>query len=127
MEEQKDYELLARKLVDEYFNRHNAGVLANLTKKNLEELTVTRNKITDSLEKELSAYANSDGSELSKEQKNLVMELVRRNLWGYGIIDELIHDKTISDIKTYSAKKIRVKRKGKREKHTDFDMKFIPE
>lgn len=115
MEQQKDYELLAKTLVDVYFEKHNAGLLANLSKKNYEELTVTRNKIIEALRTDLSEYANPDGSELSDEQKDLVMELVRRQLWGYGIIDELIHDHTISDIKTYSAQKIRIKRKGKRE------------
>jgi len=49
------------------------------------------------------------------EEKDLVIELIRKELWGYGIIDDLIHDKGISDIKLYGPDGVRDKRTGKRE------------
>ena len=44
-----------------------------------------------------------------------VMEYIDESMGGYGIIDELIEDSSISDIKVYASDHIRVKRRGKRE------------
>ena len=114
MEKENEYESLAGKLVEEYYKKQSEGLLNNLNKKNFDELSVTREKIKASLRAELSDYEDSDGNEMSEEQKDKVLEIVRRELWGYGVIDSLIRDPDISDIKTYSAKDIRTKKKGKR-------------
>ena len=39
---------------------------------------------------------------------------MRRNVWGYGNIDDLIHRKDVSDIKLYGADNVRIKSYGKR-------------
>lgn len=114
MEKENEYESLAGKLVEEYYKKQSEGLLNNLNKKNFDELSVTREKIKASLRAELSDYEDSDGNEMSEEQKDKVLEIVRRELWGYGVIDSLIRDPDISDIKTYSAKDIRTKKKGNR-------------
>lgn len=44
-----------------------------------------------------------------------VVRSFKKFLWSYDVIDELIDDDEISDIKIYSADNIRVKRLGKRE------------
>ena len=89
-------------------------MLTNLSKRNYDELSVSKEKIKNELLEQMSEYADADGNEMTDEQKEKVLELVRRELWGYGIIDELIHNPDISDIKMYSAKNIRIKEKGKR-------------
>lgn len=114
MEKENEYESLAGKLVEEYYKKQSEGLLNNLNKKNFEELSISKHKIKAVLRAELSEYVDSDGNEMSEEQKDKVLEIVRRELWGYGVIDSLIHDPDISDIKTYSAKDIRTKKKGKR-------------
>ena len=113
-EEMKAYAMLATKLVDEFYKKQNAGLLANLSKRNYEELSASKEKVKETLRKELSEYVDSDGREMTEEEKDLVLEFVRKEMWGYGIIDDLIHDPDISDIKTYSAKNVRIKKKGKR-------------
>lgn len=114
MEQLNDLEYLAKKLVEDYYKKQNAGLLANLSKKKYEELSVSREKIKEALRLELSNYVDAGGNDITEEQKDIVLELVRRQLWGYGVVDELIHDLDISDIKTYSADQIRAKKKGKR-------------
>lgn len=44
-----------------------------------------------------------------------VMEYIDSIMGGYGVLDELINDETISDIKVYGYDRIRVKRLGNRE------------
>lgn len=68
------------------------------------------NKIRERLTKPLLS-----GYTLTKEQANRVIELVKSLAWGYGILDPLIADDSISDIKIYSANDIRIKRNGQRE------------
>ena len=108
-----DYAELARVLVEDFYVRQSTGLLTNLSKRNYDELSVSREKIKEELLAQMSEYVDADGNEMTDEQKAEVLELVRRELWGYGIIDELIHDMEISDIKTYSAGNIRIKRMGK--------------
>ena len=112
----KELELieLSRTLVDEFYKKQNAGVLNSLSKRNYDELSVSREKILSQIRDEMSQYEDVDGNEMTEEQKDEVLELVRKELWGYGIIDGLIHDKEISDIKIYNDKQIREKRYGKR-------------
>ena len=105
---------LANHLVDELYSKQNARVLANLSKHKFEELFVSRERLMEHIKKQLLEYVNADGSELTNEQKEEVLLQVRKEMWGYGIIDELIHDKEISDIKLHCYNSIRIKKKGKR-------------
>lgn len=52
---------------------------------------------------------------LSEDANKIILESFCKFLWSYDIIDELIEDDEISDIKIYSQDNIRVKRLGKRE------------
>ena len=113
-EEHASFEALAGKLVDEFYQKQNAGLLTNLSKRNYEELSASKEKVMDSLREEMSEYVDAEGKEMTDEDKDIVLELVRKEMWGYGLIDDLIHNPDISDIKTYSAANIRVKKKGKR-------------
>ena len=67
------------------------------------------------MREQLKDYQDEAGKELTSEEKDFVIELIRKELWGYGIIDDLIHDKEISDIKLYGPDRVRTKRIGKRE------------
>lgn len=113
--EMKEYADLARLLETEFHERQDAGILANLNKKNIEGLHVTREKILSDMRRQLTEYQDEEGNELTSEEKDLVIDLIKKELWGYGIIDDLIHDKGISDIKLYGPSRVRTKRTGKRE------------
>lgn len=52
---------------------------------------------------------------LSEEEINDVCYLVDKSLWGFGCLEDLIEDETISDIRLISENEIRIKRLGKRE------------
>lgn len=106
---------LAKIVEAEFHKKQGANLLANLNKKNIGELEVTKEKILEAIKEQLGSYQNEDGAELTEEEKNYVVELIQKELWGYGLIDSLIHDKSISDIKLYGSSNIRVKRNGKRE------------
>lgn len=115
---------LANRLVDDFYKKQNASVLVSLSKRNFDDLVVSRKKIMEHIEKELGTYENADGSELTKAQREEVLDQVRKELWGYGVIDELIHDETVSDIKLHGYNKVIIKRKGKR---SVSDIKFDSE
>jgi len=53
-------------------------------------------------------------AKLEKEEIDDICYLVDRALWGFGIIDDLINDDTISDIRLMSENDVRIKRLGKR-------------
>jgi pilus assembly protein CpaF len=51
---------------------------------------------------------------IEQSQVNIVKDMFSKYIWGYHILDELINDKDISDIKIISKDKIRVKLLGER-------------
>lgn len=113
--ENTGYMELAKTLEAEFHKKQEVKLLANLNKKNVDGLRVTKAKILSDIREQLSLYQNEKGDPLTEEEKDYVTELVRKELWGYGMIDDLIHDKEISDIKLYGPERIRVKRTGMRE------------
>ena len=114
MERAKEYAALAEHLVEDFYKRQSAGLLNNLSKRNYEELSISREKIKADLREQLSEYVDEDGREISEEAKDIVLEMVRKEMWGYGIIDDLIHDPDVSDIKIYTAEQVTCKKKGQR-------------
>ncbi len=114
IKDKKVYVELAKLLCEEFQKKQGASLLANLTKRNMDALDVSKEKILSEIREELLSYQDEDGNPLTEEEKELVLELVRKDIWGYGIIDDLIHDKEISDIKLYNANNIQIKRLGKR-------------
>lgn len=52
---------------------------------------------------------------LSEEETEDVVYLVEKSLWGFGILDDLINDDDVSDIRLVNENTIRMKRLGKRE------------
>ena len=58
---------------------------------------------------------------LSEEEIEDICLLVDKALWGFGILDELINDPEISDIRLINENTIRIKRLGKRE---ETDLRF---
>jgi len=112
--DKKVYMELAKLLCEEFQKKQGATLLANLTKRNMDALDVSKEKILSEVRAELSDYQDEDGNPLTDEEMELVLELVRNDIWGYGVIDDLIHDKEISDIKLYNAGNIQIKKLGKR-------------
>lgn len=114
MIDKKEIEALANRLCEGFFKRQSANLLTNVEKKNVEKLDVTRDRILSAIGEELKEYEDEDGNSLSDEEQAEVLEMVRKNLWGYGNIDDLIHRKDVSDIKLYGADNVRIKSYGKR-------------
>ncbi|MBQ9143140.1 MAG: CpaF family protein [Lachnospiraceae bacterium] len=112
--ENKAYQGLANTLVEEFYKKQSAGLLSNLNKRNVDELSVSREKILESIRAELDDYQSEGGAAITEEEKDIVMALIERDLWGYGIIDPYIHEADISDIKIYGAENVRCKEIGKR-------------
>lgn len=113
-QENRDYLQLADKLVEEFYKKQSAGLLSNLNKRNVDELTVSREKIIKDIREQLSEYQTEDGAVITEEEKDIVMELIDRELWGYGIIDTYIHMPDISDIKIYGRNRVMCKELGER-------------
>lgn len=113
-QENRDYLQLADKLVEEFYKKQSAGLLSNLNKRNVDELTVSREKIIKDIREQLSEYQTEDGAAITEEEKDIVMELIDRELWGYGIIDTYIHMPDISDIKIYGRNRVMCKELGER-------------
>lgn len=110
----KAYLQLANTLVEEFYKKQSAGLLSNLNKRNVDELSVSREKILKDIREQLSNYQTEGGAAITEEEKDMVMELIDRELWGYGIIDPFIHEADISDIKIYGAKRVMGKEIGQR-------------
>lgn len=53
-------------------------------------------------------------AELTSEETEDVLFMVDKILWGFGILDELIADPDVSDIRLMNENNIRIKKKGKR-------------
>ena len=60
---------LALRLVDELYKEQNASVFASLSKRNFEELFLSRDTLMKRVVDKLTEYANADGTELTNEQK----------------------------------------------------------
>lgn len=106
---------LALSLVDEFYENQGQGILNNLNKRTYGNLSSDREAVLTSIGESLSEYRDEDGNEMTAEEKAAALSFVKKEIWGYGLIDDLIHDKTISDIKIHDAGHIRIKREGRRE------------
>ena len=113
--EENVYKELALLLCEEFHRKQSVMLLTNLNKRNTDALDVSKEKILADVREELKDYQDESGRALTEEEKEKVTKLVKKELWGYGPIDDLIHDKTVSDIKLYGSENIRIKRIGKRE------------
>lgn len=94
-----------------------------------EEINNPENKIHLKVQKkqiERNSYLNeirkrAKREGISEEEVEDVCFLVNKALWGFGVLDELIEDPDVSDIRMVSEDDIRCKRLGKRE---DCDIVF---
>lgn len=91
------------------------GFLSQFAQATYGNLINGREDVLNSIKESLSDYTDEEGHEIGEKEKEEILHLVDREIWGYGIIDDLIHDKSISDIKIHNAENIRIKRNGKRE------------
>ncbi len=109
------YEQLAETILSDFYKRFDESFNKKLDNLDVKSLTLRQDEILAVLRKDLDQYVNeATGKPITEDQKEEVLSFIKRQVWGYGIIDELIHDKDISDIKIYDAKNIRIKKKGKR-------------
>ena len=115
MNRETELRSLALSLVDEFYESQGQGVLNNLNKRTYGNLSSDKDKVLESIRESLSDFQDEEGNEMTEEEKTEVISFVNTEIWGYGLIDELIHDKTISDIKIHDENHIRIKREGKRE------------
>lgn len=74
----------------------------------VQKKTLDRDEYLGSIKKR----CEKDG--LSEEETEDIVYLVDKSLWGFGIIDDLIMDPDISDIRLMDENHVRIKRLGKR-------------
>lgn len=67
-------------------------------------------------------YLNTRG--IDGEDKEIAIENFKKYIWGYHVLEDVINDPSISDIKVMDVNNVRVKRYGKRE---NTDIKFNSE
>ena len=96
---------LALSLVDEFYENQGQGILNNLNKRTYGNLSSDREAVLTSIGESLSEYQDEDGNEMTAEERAAALSFVKKEIWGYGLIDDLIHD----------AGHIRIKREGRRE------------
>ena len=94
MSNKKDLQALAENLVEEFYETQGAGVLKNLNKRTYGNLINGREDVLNSMKESLSDYTDEEGKEIGEKEKEEILHLVDREIWGYGIIDDLIHDIT---------------------------------
>ena len=94
MSNKKDLQALAENLVEEFYETQGAGVLKNLNKRTYGNLINGREDVLNSMKESLSDYTDEEGKEIGEKEKEEILQLVDREIWGYGIIDDLIHDIT---------------------------------
>lgn len=70
--------------------------------------------------KEIYKYL-SHHDRLSEEDTDVIVEKFKRYIWGYHVLEDVINDPSISDIKVLNVDNVRIKRYGKRE---NTDIKF---
>ena len=78
----EEYRKLARSFEAKFHLKQEAGLLANLNKKNVKAFQITKETILEDIKKELSFYQNEKGDRLEKQEVEYVLELVRKELWG---------------------------------------------
>ena len=95
------YMELAHDLCEEFSKKQSAMLLSNLNKRNTAALDVSKEKMLRTIREELGTYEDEKGRPLSEDEKDYVISLVQKELFGYGVIDDLIAARSISDIKLY--------------------------
>lgn len=87
-----------------------------LVSKNAKLITDTEKGIIplDVLEQQVTNYIDINKISLGQANRKELIISVKNYLFGYGPIQELINDKSISDVKLINKNVVRIKRKGKR-------------
>ena len=104
-----DYEQLATSICDDFFNKKDYT-----HKLNLVAVAGSRDKFMDAAKSVLEHYESVNGQKLSDKETQLVLENIRKNIFGYGPIDDLIQANDVTDIQLLGPKNVRIKRNGKR-------------
>ena len=103
--------------VVDYFSNQQAHLLMEMHAKQTDE--GIRKRILEKAKDEFRLRKITD-----LKQLNAYVETFARYIWGYYVLDPLLDDESISDIKCYSYNHIRIKRDGKR---MDGDVAFLDE
>ena len=98
----------------DYATNRVKSVSQNVENRNLAELDSGQARILNDVREQLANYRDGVYA-LTDEQIEKAVLAVKSYIWGYDIIDPLIADPEISDIKIYAYDNIRVKRLGHRE------------
>lgn len=109
-EEEAIYELdntdstsLLREIVEHY------TVVDKRSLQAVEKGIITQEEFLESVKKFLKGRRKND------DVINTTIEAFKKYIWGYHVIDDLIFDKDVSDIKIMNESNVRIKRLGKRE------------
>lgn len=105
---------VARAMYQEHILNTSKNIHKDVQSRNVDKLVNVREGLLTSIQERLLSRPLSDGYCLTGEQIQTVLSLITSIVWGYDVLDPLIQDDTVSDIKVYSADNIRVKRYGHR-------------
>lgn len=96
--------------IDEYVDKviHHFSVASIMDLQAYESNMMTKEEFLVKVKEVINKY------DLSIQEKEQVLNRYEKYLWSYDVVDELISDPAISDIKLIEPTKVTVKRKGKR-------------
>lgn len=106
-EELKD---IAIDIYDKYTDNSLKGIRQGYADKDSSALSASRKKTL----KDLYKLMSEDSRDFSEEQIKKMIAAIDSRVYKYDILDDLIADPEVSDIKTYSWNNIRIKRLGRR-------------
>lgn len=89
MNRETELRTLALTLVEEFYENQGQGVLNNLNKRTYGNLSSDKDKVLQSIRESLSDFQDENGNEMTEEDKDMVLSFVNKEIWGYGLIDEL--------------------------------------
>ncbi|HAN20192.1 MAG: type II secretion system protein E [Clostridiales bacterium GWF2_36_10] len=97
-------------IVDEFFeikNKIHSSVINEINKQEQKEIP------DDLIRKIINQSVDDQGNEISKSDKNKILEDVYNDIMGYGPIEELLKDPDVSEIMVNGPNKIFIEKKGK--------------
>ena len=99
---------------EEYIDRNVETIVENFTEVQTGSINKVRRGLMEreDFEKEIEEFLLR--GKVPEDKIPIIIERFNKYVWGYYILDDLINDESISDIKVINEKNIRIKRNGKR-------------
>ena len=110
MRDEKELKDIAMKIYQEYTDSALNLIRNAYADKNSDSLSFKKEKTLNDLRKRF----EEDDRGFSKPEIDKMLDIIDSRVYRYDILDQFIEDDEISDIKCYSYKNVRIKRRGQR-------------